>query len=465
VEDIPYGRGVFIDGLENVVVQRNVIRGTSNSGINVSEVSLVAGGGGAPWHGVTIQNNSVENVLGPQAAGSGGIGVSTAAIFVSSLDDNFDFVSQPVNSNISILNNFVVGSGRTAIWGGELNGGTVTNNLIAGWNQHPELQPEGSNPFPQDFAQPLLVRFSQNVIISNNVIQATSSLTCAVNLSPASESPGAESSSGSITVQVNLPNFSWVAESDSTWLTITTGASGTGNGTVQYAIAENTTGSPRSGTIAIAGVAFTVLQSVVQSPPAISAAGVGSAASYASGTVSPGEIIVIFGNHIGPDALTGPALDSTGLVSKQIANTQVTFDGVAAPIVYVSANQASVIVPYSVSGVSKKMVVTYNGQSSAPVTVGVAPSVPGLFTADASGKGQGAFSNADGTPNSAQNQAAKGSIFTMYATGEGQTSRSGVDCKFAVPPYTVPVLPVAATIDGIPAEIDYKGGAPGEVAG
>jgi uncharacterized protein (TIGR03437 family) len=465
VEDIPYGRGVFIGGLENVVVQRNVIRGTSNSGIDVSEVSLVAGGGGAPSHGVTIQNNSVENVLGPQAAGSGGIGVSAAAIAVSSQDDNFEFVSQAVNSNVSILNNFVIGSGRTGIWIGELNGGGVSGNLIARWNQHPELLPEGGNPFPQDFAQPLVVRFSQNVNTSNNVIEAASSLTGAVNLSPSSVSPGAESSSGSIAVQVNLPNFSWAVSSDSLWLTITAGGSGTGNGTVQYAVAENTTGSPRSGTIAIAGVNFTVMQSAVKSPPAFTAAGVGSAASYVSGTVSPGEIVVIFGSNLGPDLLAGAALDNNGLVSKNIANTRVTFDGVAAPIVYVSANQSSVIVPYSVSGASTKMVVTYNGQSSAPVTLNVAPSLPGLFTANASGEGQGAFSNADSRPNSANNPAVKGSIITMYATGEGLTTPPSVDGKIAVPPYTVPVLPVSVTIDSIAAELEYKGGAPAEVAG
>jgi uncharacterized protein (TIGR03437 family) len=37
--------------------------------------------------------------------------------------------------------------------------------------------------------------------------------------------------------------------------------------------------------------------------------------------------------------------------------------------------------------------------------------------------------------------------------------------KLAVPPYTLPVLPVSVTIDGIAAEIEYKGGGPEEVAG
>jgi hypothetical protein len=261
VESIPYGRGVYIGGVENVVVQRNVIRGTSNAGIDVSEVSLLGGGGGAPSHGVIIQNNSVENVLGPQAAGSGGTGVSAAAIMVSSQDEYFDFVSQPANSNVSILNNYIAGSGRAGIWIGELNYGDVNNNVIVRWNQHPELQVFGDSPFPQDFAQPLVTRFSQNVNTSNNVMQATSSLTGAVSLSPSSASPGANGSAGSIAVQANVPDFSWIATSDSPWLITTEGDSGAGNGTVQYAVAANTTGSTRSGTITIAGVVFTVLQS------------------------------------------------------------------------------------------------------------------------------------------------------------------------------------------------------------
>jgi uncharacterized protein (TIGR03437 family) len=465
VENIPYGRGMYLGGLENATIQRNVIRGTSNAGINVSEVTIPVGGGGLPSHGITIQDNSIESVLGPQASGAGGAYVNQAAIVVSSNDQNFDFVSQPVNSNISILNNYVADSGRGGIWIGEVNTGQVNGNVIVRWNRHPELPVWGDAPFPQDLTQPLVMRFNQNVNISNNVMQATSSLTGAANLSPPSASLRAESSAGSIAVQANVANFSWAAVSDSVWLTIAAGSSGTGNGTVQYAVAENTTGSPRGGTITIAGVVFNVQQSAVYSPPVFTAAGVGSAASYASGSVSPGEIAVIFGSNLGPSVLAGAALDNNGLVSKQIANTQVTFDGVAAPIVYVSANQTSVIVPYSVSGTSTRMVVTHNGQSSSPVTVGVASSVPGLFTADASGKGQGAFSSVDSRPNSAQNPAVKGSIVTLYATGEGQTSPPSVDGKIAVPPYTVPLLQVSVTIDGLPAEVDYKGGAPGEVAG
>jgi predicted ATPase len=44
------------------------------------------------------------------------------------------------------------------------------------------------------------------------------------------------------------------------WITITAGANGTGNGTVTFSIAANTTGAQRTGTLTIAGRTYTVTQ-------------------------------------------------------------------------------------------------------------------------------------------------------------------------------------------------------------
>jgi hypothetical protein len=255
-----FGRGMFLGGLEDVVIQRNVIRNTNNAGINVSQVTVVGAGAELPSHGITIQSNSIYSVLGPAATGAGGDFAVQGAIIVDSTDPNFEFLTTPVNSNVSILNNYIADSGRSGMWIGELNYGDVNNNVITRWNEYPNLGVWGDVQFPQDFAQPLVTRFSQNLNTSNNVMQATSSLTGAVNLSPSTASPGAAGSAGSIAVQANVPDFSWTAISDSAWLTTAEGDSGTGNGTVQYEVAANTTGSPRSGTITIAGVVFTVRQ-------------------------------------------------------------------------------------------------------------------------------------------------------------------------------------------------------------
>jgi len=126
----------------------------------------------------------------------------------------------------------------------------------------------------------------------------------------------------------------------------------------------------------------------------------------------------------------------------------------------------SAIVPYNVAGkASTQMQVEYLGMLSDPVTVPVAAAVPGLFTKDFSGTGQGAIVNQEGSLNSAANPAARGSIVSLYATGEGETNPSGIDGMLGGDKPPKPRLPVTATIGGVSAEVTYAGGANGLVAG
>jgi len=200
--------------------------------------------------------------------------------------------------------------------------------------------------------------------------------------------------------------------------------------------------------------------------PVFSAAGIVNAAGYQGGGVAPGEIITIFGSAIGPPTLATMRLNSAGLVDNSLADTRVLFDGVPAPLVYVSQNQNSVVVPYAVAGKSTTQVqVEYKGLKSEPVTLRVLPAIPGIFTLDSSGKDQAAALNEDATVNSAANPARRGSIVVLYATGEGQTNPPGVDGKVIAGEFPKPVLPVSARIGGVPAEILYAGAAPGLVSG
>ena len=69
---------------------------------------------------------------------------------------------------------------------------------------------------------------------------------------------------GAGAVNVTAPaGCGWQAVSNDAWITITSGASGTGNGIVEYQIGVNATGVARMGTITIAGLTFTVNQSNV----------------------------------------------------------------------------------------------------------------------------------------------------------------------------------------------------------
>jgi hypothetical protein len=61
----------------------------------------------------------------------------------------------------------------------------------------------------------------------------------------------------------------WTAVSNDSWIAITSGAGGTGNGTVLYTVAPNPDVAPRAGSLTIAGRAHTVEQAGGH-PPAIS---------------------------------------------------------------------------------------------------------------------------------------------------------------------------------------------------
>jgi uncharacterized protein (TIGR03437 family) len=195
-----------------------------------------------------------------------------------------------------------------------------------------------------------------------------------------------------------------------------------------------------------------------------------NSASSIVGPVSPGEIITIYGQGIGPDKLVGLQLDPSGLVGTSRSGAQVLFDGVPAPIVYAQANQVSAIVPYSPHprpyGTNGTVIeIAYLGEKSNPLLLTTAQSAPGIFTLDSTGVGQGAILNQDFSINSPSNPAQRGSILSLYATGEGQTAPQGVDGKLADAPLPKPLLPVLVTIGGISTEVLYAGGAPGLVAG
>ena len=83
---------------------------------------------------------------------------------------------------------------------------------------------------------------------------------CGFTLNPTSQSFTSAGGSGSFTVTASNPNCSWIADSDSSWITVTSGADGTGNGTVSYSVAANQTTSPRTGNINVGGQIFTVTQ-------------------------------------------------------------------------------------------------------------------------------------------------------------------------------------------------------------
>jgi uncharacterized protein (TIGR03437 family) len=204
---------------------------------------------------------------------------------------------------------------------------------------------------------------------------------------------------------------------------------------------------------------------LVSSRPSISSITNG-ASNLSSPAISPGEIVVLYGVGLGPAQLAVATPDSNGFYGNHLAGTSVTINGIPAPMIYASSTQVSAIVPYGINGTSAQVAVTCQGQATAVYSVPIAPSAPGIFTADSTGKGHAAAINQDGiTVNSATTPANRGDTISLYATGEGQTVPSGIDGKPASIPLPRPNLHVTVTIGGQNAPLQYAGGAPGEVAG
>jgi uncharacterized protein (TIGR03437 family) len=190
-----------------------------------------------------------------------------------------------------------------------------------------------------------------------------------------------------------------------------------------------------------------------------------NAASYTGSTASPGEIVVLFGTGLGPSDLVSLKIDAAGKVSASLGGVSVAFNGIASPLIYVSAAQIAAIVPYELSGLATaKVTVGYAGGTSLPLTLKIAQSNPGIFSADSSGTGNAAATNSDGSYNSASTPAQPGTYVTFYLTGAGQTTPAGSDGNIATGQSSI-AAPVTVMIGGVSAQVLYAGGAPSEVNG
>jgi len=96
-------------------------------------------------------------------------------------------------------------------------------------------------------------------VFSANSTLGGSTPTCGYALAPASQVIPAAASTASIGV-LTFPGCSWTASSNSSFLSITSGASGTGTGVVQFSAAANTSAAEQTGTLTIAGQTATVIQ-------------------------------------------------------------------------------------------------------------------------------------------------------------------------------------------------------------
>jgi uncharacterized protein (TIGR03437 family) len=170
---------------------------------------------------------------------------------------------------------------------------------------------------------------------------------------------------------------------------------------------------------------------------------VANAADYRNPGIAPGEIVAILGPSIGPEIPSAARLDSSGHVTTELGGTQVLMDGHSAPLLYVSRNQINAVAPFAIAGAERVTVQVQSGGTTLPsISVPVLAADPGIFTLDATGFGDAAVINQDGTLNNASHPASIGSIISVWLTGAGTMQPPPADGAVPRAPAAKPALPI-----------------------
>jgi uncharacterized protein (TIGR03437 family) len=187
-----------------------------------------------------------------------------------------------------------------------------------------------------------------------------------------------------------------------------------------------------------------------------------NAASFSAGPVAPGEIVSIFGTGLGPATGAIGGLDpATGFLIASLAGVTVTFNNTPAPLFYVSQGQINAEAPFEIAPQSTaSVVVNYQGTASSPVTVAVGPTRPGIFQVP--GSSQAIVVNQDGTLCDSGHPAQRGSVVTVYATGQGAIQPALLTGQLAPLSGSLSIVQagVTATIGSSTASPQFSGMAP-----
>ncbi len=357
--------------------------------------SVVAGGGtgstnvtaptGCGWTGVSSDPSWLTVTSGATGSGNGAVAFNATAnpngtprsgsLTIGGQTFTINQAGVPCTYSLSPTNQSVVaggGAGSTSVtapngcaWTGVSNDTswlTVTSGAIGNGNgtvafsatANPNGTPRGGS-----------LTIGGQTFTVNQV-----GVTCSYSLSPAGQSVVAAGGTGS--TSVTAPNgCAWTGVSNHTsWLTLTSGASGNGNGTVAFSATANPNGTPRSGTLTIGGQTFTVTQAAV-------------ACTYA---LLPASQSVVAGGATGSTSVTAPTGCAWTGVSNDTSWLTVTSgatgsgNGTVAFSATANPNASQRGGTLTIGG--QTFTVT---QAAAPCTFSVSPTNPAIIASAASG--------------------------------------------------------------------------------
>ncbi len=222
-----YGSNLMVTGTANdftLLRFAGVIPGLYYSGWDASPVSSLT-----PVTGIHHPNASHKRIS---------FGMTNATCFFSPCE-NFTGVTWNTNGGTT-----EPGSSGSGIWTGTPDNAKLVGTLTGG-------EASCATPAASDYYG----RFS---VTYPNISAFLSGTNCVTSINPIGQSFAAAGDVGSFTVTAPA-GCNWTASSTATFLTITSGASGNGNGTVNFSVAANN-GLQRSGSIVVGTKVFTVNQ-------------------------------------------------------------------------------------------------------------------------------------------------------------------------------------------------------------
>jgi uncharacterized protein (TIGR03437 family) len=184
-----------------------------------------------------------------------------------------------------------------------------------------------------------------------------------------------------------------------------------------------------------------------------------SAASYGP-AIASGSIVSIFGTEMAAGAQSANAVP----LPVDMSGTNVTINGITAPLFYTSPTQINAQVPFEILPGQATVVVHRGGQASAARSAGISAAAPAIFTVNQTGAGPGVIVHAsDFSLVTASSPAHAGEYVILYCTGLGALQRPVRTGD--VPPTPPPQIAGQAqvTFGSVPAVVSYAGVAPGFV--
>jgi len=254
------------------------ILGTASDNVGVTEITWVNSSTGAtgtasgttPWavNGISLNNGSnVITVTAKDAAGNKGTATLTVTYtpvdinppdtiitggptgIITSNSATLTFTGSDNETQTSNLVYATYLQGYDSGWSGFSSSTTITyNNLLDGpYTFQVQAKDQAGNIDPSP------ARRSFTVTVTS----------CSYSVSSAGNTFGPAGGSGVVSVTASI-GCSWTASTNDgswDWIRISSGSMGSGNGAVNYFVSANNTGNTRTGTLTIAGQAFTVTQS------------------------------------------------------------------------------------------------------------------------------------------------------------------------------------------------------------